>query len=140
MKKFIKEYSAHIAWVIALASMIGSLYFSEVLNFAPCMLCWYQRIIIYPLVLLIPVGIMLKDKRLASYILPLTVVGLIVSIFQNLLYYKVIPEAIMPCVDGVSCTTKYIDYFGFLTIPLLSLLSLIAITVLMVIYKKQNHE
>ncbi len=140
MKKFIKEYSAHIAWVIALASMIGSLYFSEVFNFAPCVLCWYQRIIIYPLVLLIPVGIMLKDKRLASYILPLTVVGLIVSIFQNLLYYKVIPEAIMPCVDGVSCTTKYIDYFGFLTIPLLSLLSLIAITVLMVIYKKQNHE
>ncbi len=140
MKKFIKLNSAYIAWTIALFSLIGSLYFSEVLGFAPCILCWFQRVAIYPLVLLIPVGILLKDKKLASYILPLSVAGLLVSIYQNLLYYKVIPEAFAPCKIGVSCTTKYVEYFGFLTIPLLSLLSLIAITILMVIYKKQNHE
>lgn len=140
MKKFIKEYSAHIAWLIALFALIGSLYYSEVRGFAPCVLCWYQRIAIYPLVLLLPIGILKKDKNIADYALALSIAGLIFSVIQNLLYFKILPEAIAPCTNGVSCTTKYFEYLGFISIPQLALLSLIAITVLMVIYKKQNHE
>jgi disulfide bond formation protein DsbB len=72
-------------------------------------------------------------------VLSLTIVGTLISIYQNLLYYKILPESISPCSAGVSCTTKYVEYFGFLTIPLLSLITLITITVLMIMYKKQNH-
>ncbi|MBP6926095.1 MAG: disulfide bond formation protein B, partial [Candidatus Pacebacteria bacterium] len=80
-----------------------------------------------------------KDPRIADYVLSLTIVGTLISIYQNLLYYKILPESISPCSAGVSCTTKYVEYFGFLTIPLLSLITLITITVLMIMYKKQNH-
>lgn len=139
MKTFLRQNALYIAWIIALLAVIGSLYFSEVKGFAPCVLCWFQRIAIYPLVVLIPIGIIKKDPRVADYVLSLTIVGTLISIYQNLLYYKILPESISPCSAGVSCTTKYVEYFGFLTIPLLSLITLITITVLMIMYKKQNH-
>ncbi len=139
IKKFLKEYSAYIAWIIAFTAMLGSLYFSNIRGFAPCVLCWYQRIVLYPLVLIIPIGIMKKDKHIASYVLPLTIIGIGISIYHNLLYYNILPESAGPCLTGVSCTTKFIEYFGFLTIPLLSLLALTAITILMIINKKY-HE
>ncbi len=139
MKTFLRQNALYIAWIIALLAVIGSLYFSEIKGFAPCVLCWFQRIAIYPLVVLIPVGIIKKDPRIADYVLSLTIVGTLISIYQNLLYYKILPESISPCSAGVSCTTKYVEYFGFLTIPLLSLITLITITVLMIMYKKQNH-
>lgn len=139
MKTFLRQNALYIAWIIALLAVIGSLYFSEIKGFAPCVLCWFQRIAIYPLVVLIPIGIIKKDPRIADYVLSLTIVGTLISIYQNLLYYKILPESISPCSAGVSCTTKYVEYFGFLTIPLLSLITLITITVLMIMYKKQNH-
>ena len=138
MKLFIKQNSAYLAWAIALLSMVGSLYFSEVKNFAPCILCWFQRMAIYPLVFLIPVGILRKDTKLADYVLPLSIIGLAISIFHNLLYYKVIPEAVAPCVNGVSCTTHFVEYFGFITIPLLSFFALALITTLMFVHKKSH--
>lgn len=142
MKKFttfMHQNGLYVAWVIALVAVVGSLYFSEVRGFAPCVLCWFQRIAIYPLIVLLPVGILKKDPRIADYVLSLTVVGLLISIFQNLLYYKVIPESISPCTAGVSCTTKYVEYFGFISIPLLSFIALASITYVMVVYKKSNN-
>ncbi|MBP7831642.1 MAG: disulfide bond formation protein B [Candidatus Pacebacteria bacterium] len=139
MKTFLRQNALYIAWALALVAMLGSLYFSEIKGFAPCVLCWYQRIAIYPLVLLIPVGIIKKDPRIADYVLTLSIAGLIVSLYQNLLYYKILPESVSPCSTGVSCLTKYVEYFGFLTIPLLSFITLAAITTLMIMYKKQNH-
>ena len=93
---------------------------------------------IYPLVFLIPVGILRKDTKLADYVLPLSIIGLAISIFHNLLYYKVIPEAVAPCVNGVSCTTHFVEYFGFITIPLLSFFALALITTLMFVHKKSH--
>jgi disulfide bond formation protein DsbB len=139
MKTFLRQNALYIAWAIALLAVLGSLYFSEIKGFAPCVLCWYQRIAIYPLIVLIPIGIIKRDPRIADYVLSLTIVGTLISIYQNLLYYKILPESISPCSAGVSCTTKYVEYFGFLTIPLLSLITLVTITVLMIMYKKQNH-
>lgn len=138
-KAFMHQNGLYVAWVIALVAVVGSLYFSEVRGFAPCVLCWYQRIAIYPLIILLPIGILKKDPRIADYVLSLTVVGLLISIFQNLLYYKVIPESISPCTAGVSCITKYVEYFGFISIPLLSFIALASITYVMVVYKKSNN-
>jgi len=131
-------YLPYIAWVVAIVATIGSLYFSEVRKFAPCILCWYQRICIYPLVLLIPIGIITKDKHLSHYTLSLSIFGLLIAIFHNLLYYGVIPESSTPCITGVSCITKYVEYFGFVSLPLLSLLSFVIIIVSMLIYRKQQ--
>jgi disulfide bond formation protein DsbB len=113
----------YIAFFISLAAIAGSLFFSEVMKFPPCTLCWYQRIFIYPLAFLIPVGILLKDVNLRVYSLSLLVPGALIALYHNLLYYKIIPEEISPCREGVSCTTKQLELFGFITIPLLSLIT-----------------
>lgn len=111
----------YLAWLVAIVAMAGSLFFSEIQHFPPCVLCWYQRIFMYPLVLLIGVGLLRKDANLPAYILPLSLAGMVVAFGHVLLYYGVIPEAAVPCAAGVSCTTKFIEWFGFITIPLLSL-------------------
>lgn len=140
MKKFIQENSIYMAFAIALAAMLGSLYFSEILHLPPCVLCWYQRIAMYPLVVIFAIGILLKDLRLHFYAIPLALAGLAVSIYHNLLYYKIIPEALAPCIQGVSCTTKQIEWFGFITIPLLSLIAFVIINILLVIWATRRTE
>ncbi len=140
MIAFIKRNILYIAWAQALIAMLGSLYFSNVLHFPPCVLCWYTRIALYPLVIILGVGILLKEKRIHYYVLPLTIIGLLISLYHNLLYYKVIPEALAPCTAGVSCTTKFISYFGFLTIPLLGFIALSIITICMLVHRSNQNE
>ncbi len=124
-----KNHAMYIAWVAALCAMIGSLYFQYVMHFPPCVLCWYQRIALYPLVVIIPIGIIKKDKVLPLYALTLSMIGLVIAAYHNLLYYKVISNTLAPCIQGISCTTKYIEWLGFVTIPFLSLFSFIIIAV-----------
>jgi len=144
LKQWLKENVLYIAWIQAILAMGGSLFFSEILKYPPCVLCWYQRICMYPLVAIIAVGIAKKDKNLAWYVLPLSIIGLGIAIFHNLLYYNIIPEAIAPCIQGVSCTTKFIEYFGFITIPFLSMVSFIVVTACIIYYhlshKTTSHE
>ena len=125
----------YLAWTVALLSMAGSLFFSEVMELPPCVLCWYQRIAVYPLVLIIGIGIILKDPRLKVYSLPFAVIGLVISIYHNLLYYGVIPEAITPCSEGVPCNAVQLELMGFLTIPLMGLISFVLLTAFLWLYK-----
>lgn len=127
------------AWLIALFGTAGSLFFSEVLEFAPCVLCWYQRIALYPLVLIIGVGIAIRDRRVAVYALPITLAGLAIGVYHNLLYYGVIPEAITPCTEGVPCNAVQLELLGFVTIPLMSLGAFVAIAVSLIIYHRRNN-
>ncbi|MCO5144279.1 MAG: disulfide bond formation protein B [Oligoflexia bacterium] len=91
----------------------------------PCVLCWYQRICMYPLVLLFGIALWTEDKSHKKYTLALSILGGLIAIYHNLLYYKLIPDSITPCTQGISCTTKQIELLGFITIPLLSLVSFI---------------
>ncbi len=145
---FLRKNALYIAWTQALVATLGSLYFSEVMHFTPCMLCWYQRIAMYPQVLLLGAGIVKRDKNVIVYSLPLAVIGFLISIYHNLLYYKILPEAAAPCTAGVSCTTKFFAWFGFITIPFLSLTAFTVIIVCLVLFMKnkkaadidQTHE
>ena len=128
----------YVAWVTALIAMAGSLFFSEVMELPPCVLCWYQRIAMYPLVVVIGVGIVLRDKRLKYYALGLSGIGLMVSIYHNLLYYVLIPESIVPCAEGVSCTSRQIEWLGFITIPLMSLTAFVIVTLSLLIYRPKE--
>ena len=139
MKKNSK-YLLHIAWVQSLVAMLGSLYFSEVRHFPPCVLCWYQRILMYPLTVLIAVGLIRKDKNLPYYVLPLSLIGTIIAAYHNLLYYKILPDSLTPCVAGVSCTTRFFAWYGFITIPLLSLTAFLVIDICMVLFLKWKKQ
>lgn len=118
----------YVAWLQALIATTGSLYFSEVMHLPPCTLCWYQRILMYPLVFVLAVSLLTNDPRLRLYALPLSVTGLVVAGYHNLLYYGVIPEGLTQCAAGVSCTARQIEWLGFITIPLLSLTAFGVIT------------
>lgn len=130
--KLLNENLTRLSLLIAALATSGSLYFSEIAHLPPCMLCWYQRICMYPLVVILAVGIWKKDKNIPFFVLPLSIIGTIISIYHNLLYYKIIPESLAPCTLGISCTTKQIEWFGFVTIPLMSLFAFIAIDLLII--------
>ena len=130
----------YITLAQAIIATLGSLYFSEVMNLPPCVLCWYQRIAMYPLVAILAIGIIRKNRDIALYVLPLSLVGLAISIYHNLLYWKIIPESIAPCMAGVSCTTKFFEWFGFITIPFLALTAFVVINACMIIFIKNNKQ
>lgn len=131
---------AYLAWVQALIATLGSLYFSEVRDLPPCVLCWYQRIAMYPLVVVLAVGIILRERRLRLYVLPLSLAGLALSVYHNLLYYGVIPEGVTTCTLGVSCTTRQIEWLGFITIPLLALTAFSVISAGMIFYRPEEND
>lgn len=128
------------AFLIALIATLGSLFFSEVMHFIPCSLCWYQRIFMYPLVLIFLVNLLYPDDSVYKYALPIALSGFLVSIYHNLLMFKIIPESLSPCVQGVPCSVDYLNWFGFITIPLLSFTAYLAIVILLILGKKGNIE
>lgn len=128
----------YLAWSIALIATVGSLFFSEVMDLPPCVLCWYQRIAMYPLVFIIGTGIVLRDVRLKIYALPLCLIGLAISIYHNLLYYGILPESITPCTEGISCTSRQIEWLGFITIPLMALTAFVGIAICLTIYRTKE--
>lgn len=140
MKNFIKQNALYGAFAVALLAMLGSLYFSEIANFPPCVLCWYQRISMYPLVVILGFAIYKRSRDLVLPALVLAPIGWLIGLYHNLLYYKILPEAAAPCLAGVSCTTKFIEWFGFLTIPLLSFLGFTFIIVALIIHWKSNDQ
>lgn len=137
---FLKKHAMTIVFAQSLVATLGSLFASEIAKFPPCVLCWYQRIFIYPIVFIAVVGIVRKDSNVGYYVLPLAIVGLIISVFHNLLYLNILPESAAPCVAGISCTTKYIEWFGFVTIPFLAFLSFVVIIVCTIIFIKANKK
>lgn len=130
----------YLAWLTALIATAGSLFFSEVMNLPPCVLCWYQRIAMYPLVVVIGAGILMNDNRLKNYALPLSFVGLVISVYHNLLYYGIIPESITPCTQGISCTTVQLEWFGFITIPLMALTAFVIVSACLLFYKSEQEN
>ena len=132
------ENLPYLAWFIALVATVGSLFFSEVMDLPPCVLCWYQRIAMYPLVLIIGSGIIMRDRRMKFYALPLCLIGLAISIYHNLLYYGLIPESITPCTEGISCTSRQIEWLGFITIPLMALTAFIGVSLCLLFYKQEE--
>ena len=120
------------AWLIASISTLGALFFGEVMQLPPCVLCWYQRIFMFPLVVILPLGLFPFDRNVVRYALPLALIGFLFAVFHMLLVAGVIPESIQPCSQGVPCSETVIEWFGFVTIPLLSVLAFLTILALLI--------
>jgi disulfide bond formation protein DsbB len=126
----LRSWLLPLAWLQALVATVGSLYFSEVMRFVPCNMCWYQRIMMYPLVAVFTVSLLKRDDMARRYGRPLAVFGLAISIFHNLVYYNVIAESqVGICLASVPCTTRWFEWLGFISIPQMSLVAFIVITV-----------
>jgi disulfide bond formation protein DsbB len=126
-----------LCFLVASVATLGSLFFSEVMEFVPCSMCWYQRIFMYPLVLIFLANLLYPDEKVFKYSMLLVVTGLAFSIYHNLLMFGIIPESVVPCRSGVPCSTEYINWFGFVTIPFLSLVSYVMLLVLLLVGKRK---
>lgn len=127
--QFFQLYGPYLAFGQALIAMLGSLYFSEIAGFLPCALCWYQRILMYPLVLITIVGIIKQDEFLPNYVLPFSLLGMGVSFYHYLLQLGLVGSE-FGC-GTLACNSRYIDYAGFITIPFLALIAFIIINIVM---------
>ncbi|MBX2994888.1 MAG: disulfide bond formation protein B [Bdellovibrionaceae bacterium] len=135
-KTFNPQILLQLMFLVTVVATGGSLYFSEVLKLPPCVLCWYQRICMYPLALILGTALWSDDTRFARYSFPFSVIGLAISLYHCLLYYEILSESIIPCQQGVSCTTKQIAVFGFMSIPLMSLTAFLILSALHILFYK----
>lgn len=126
-----------LAWLIAAASTMTSLFFSEIMHLEPCILCWYQRICIFPLVIILLVGLNPLSKEVIRYALPFAVIGLLFTLYHIALFYGFIPEGLKPCTQGIPCDDDSMVLFGFLPIPLLSLAAFSTIIALLLMAKSR---
>lgn len=129
-----------VCWILAAVATLGSLFFSEIMGLKPCVLCWWQRIFMYPLVAILLVGMFPLDKRVVRYSLPLAVLGWLFAVYHYLLYTGFIPESLQPCDQDASCAEINLELFGFITIPMLSILSFTTIIALLVIFRMKTRN
>ncbi len=134
-----KMYLLLAQFIVSLTSIFGSLFFSEIMKFPPCNLCWYQRIFIYPVALIILTGLYLGSKDINKFLAPFISIGLLFSVYHNLVYYKVI-QVIVPCTELAPCTAQQLNYLGFITIPLLSLFAFLTLLLLNLFTNKMDSK
>lgn len=127
-----------LAWITSILAMGGSLFFSEQMGFIPCTLCWYQRILMYPLVIFLGIAFYRNDQEIHKYILPMSLVGMILSSYHYALQKIPSIHEFSVCTSGVPCSGQYINWFGFITIPFLSCIAFTIITILMIVLWKRK--
>lgn len=129
-----------ILWTVALLATLGSLFYSELMHYEPCKLCWIQRIFMYPLVIIYGVALLKKDLQIALPGILFSGIGMCISIYHyGLQKLPALQDAGGFCGD-VPCTLQYVNYFGFITIPFLAGFAFLFITIIhgMMIFKHRR--
>ena len=116
-----------LAWLVATLATAGALFLGEVMGKTPCVLCWYQRIAMFPLVAILGVGLLASENHSVRYALPLALAGWAVALYHCLIFWGVVSEGLTPCSTGVSCGDADVQVFGTVPIPLLSFVAFSAV-------------
>lgn len=136
----VADQAMFFSWGISLIATAGSLFFSEVLKYIPCDLCWYQRILMYPLIILLGIASAKKDYKMSMYALVLSLIGGGISLYHYLVQKVPALHDLGNACGIVPCNTDYINWFGFITIPFLALIAFTLISILQVIVMKNTKE
>ena len=120
-----------MVFIVSFVSLIGSIYYSNVVGLVPCDLCWYQRILMYPLLFLSTTSIIFSTKLSKRFIAALTVPGMFLALYHYLLQKFGLGAQFVTCSNGVSCQTIDVEFFGFITLPLLSFVAFLTINVVL---------
>ncbi|MBI2038639.1 MAG: disulfide bond formation protein B [Candidatus Nealsonbacteria bacterium] len=138
---FIQKYAILFSFIVALIAVSGSLFYSEVAGFTPCKLCWFQRIFMYPQVILLGLALLKKDRNIADYILALSIPGAIIAFYHYLLQLGIVPELSCQVVGySVSCAQRFVMNFGYITIPMMAISAFILIILLQLIKRGYNKN
>lgn len=126
-----------LAWIVALVATVGSLIYSEVIHFEPCRLCWFQRIAMYPMSIILLVGAIRREFQVKYYALPLALIGLGISIYHVIIQNVPGLEG-GACDPSNPCSAKYVDIFNFISIPVMAGAGFIVISVLLGFYVNKS--
>lgn len=135
-----RESLLFMAWGTSVIAMFGSLYFSEIRQFEPCELCWYQRIAMYPFVVILGIASVKKDYKIALYSMVLSAIGGSISLYHYSLQKISFISDLAPTCGRIPCTGQYINWLGFITIPFLALTAFIIIFVCSFLIWKKSKE
>lgn len=127
-----------VSWLTALGATLGSLYFSEVMHFIPCTLCWYQRILMYPLAVILGIAFYRNDWKIYLYALPFSIFGILLSSYHTALQKVPYLQQFEMCKTGIPCSKDYLNWLGFITIPMMALVAFIIITIGLVILSRKR--
>lgn len=128
------------AWMVALLATAGALFIGEVMLMTPCTLCWYQRIAMFPLALILGIASYRNDRQGAVYALPLAASGTLIAGYHTLLVAGWVPKAWVPCGAGISCANQKLEILNGVQIPWLSLAAFLSVTVLLSLYLKKTSK
>ena len=128
------------AWGIALTATHGALFLGEVMGMTPCLLCWYQRIFMFPLAVVLGIAAFAEDRRGAVYALPLALGGTAVAGYHTALVAGWVPQWWVPCGSGPSCSDQPLEIFDGIQIPWLSLAAFAAIVILLLVYLRKTRS
>lgn len=115
MVKWTGQYALKLGFALSLGVVFGSLFYSNVMNFEPCVLCWWQRIALYPLLPIFAVALFKRDRGVFKYVLPLSLVAAVISIYHSYIQWGGSP--LIPCDAEGSCSKLFVYEFGYVTIP-----------------------
>jgi len=125
VKQLTRKYSLELLFIIPLIATLGSLYLSEIKGWTPCKLCWYQRIFMYPIVILVGTALLRKAKGIISYLIPFSVIGAVIAAvhYAEQIRARLAPlDPLVPCdASGISCAATPLFHFGYITIPMMAL-------------------
>jgi len=139
VRAFLSTTALWYAWVIALVTTLGSLYYSEIAGYAPCTLCWYQRIAIYPMAIVLLVGALRKDPVVKWYAIPPLLVGMAVSIYHYQLEWFP-SQSHTFCTLETPCTTIWFRQFGFMTLSYMALSAAAAMITLLLLANREPRS
>lgn len=131
-------YALFAAWAIALGASLGAIFIGEVMGQAPCFLCWIQRTLMFPLAIVLAIACWRGDVGIWRYALPLAALGIAAALFHSLQYFGLIPEPMVPCGTGPSCSGPDMTILGGLPLPLLALGAFAAIAILLVFLQRRS--
>jgi len=127
------------AWAVSLIATLGSLYLSEYLHFTPCSLCWYQRIFMYPLTILLGIASARNQTFIVPYVLPLACIGGLISAYH--IFIQEMPHNLIGASCGpTSCMDDVLDAFGFLTVPMLALTAFLLIIIALLQVRRLDNK
>ncbi len=129
-EELLYQWYRETAFLVATVATSGSLYMSQILGWEPCLMCWYQRILIYPMVVLLGVAIVLRKDDVSDYVMPLAMIGIPIAAYHYMIQRLDQFQDAGCSVLSVSCETTYTFYFGYISIPMMALTAMIAILVL----------
>lgn len=129
-----------VAWIVALIASLGALFVGEILGQSPCLLCWYQRAAMFPLALVLGIACLRGDAAVTRYAAPLAWTGAVIALWHVLYYFEIIPTAIEPCGQGPSCRSSEMTVLGVLPLPVLSLVSFVAIIALLHVVARRRFR